>query len=170
MKSIAVLITAFFFQSALDRPAIENLKKLANECGKAFVSGDFNKVVDLTYPKVVELMGGRARMVSFLQDGTRQMKAQGQEILSSLADDPTQVIAIEKQTFAVVPTNLRIKVPQGILVSKSVTIGVSGDNGKSWTFVSGDGLDEEKIKVVFPSAVGKLKIPAHQEPTLIRSN
>jgi len=170
MMGVAILTAALFFQSTLDQAANENLKKLANECGKAIVTEDFNRVVDLTYPKVVELMGGRAKMIALLHDGMQQMKAQGQQILSSLADDPIQVTTINKQIFAVVPTTLKIKVPQGVLVSKSITIGVSSDNGKSWTFVSGDNLDEEKMKIVFPSAAGKLKIPPHQEPTLIPGN
>lgn len=159
------LLTQINFEQAVN----ETLKKQAEESGQAFVSGDFNKLVDLTYPKLVELLGGRAKMVAFLQNGTREMRAQGAEVLSMSATDPIQVTTIGRQLFAVVPVTLKVKVPVGIAVSKSFMVGISSDRGRSWTFVDGSYLDEQRMRILFPTAVGKLKFPPEEKPTLYRA-
>jgi len=42
-------------------------------------------------------------------------------------------------------------------------IGVSSDQGKSWTFVNGD-LDIKKVKQVLPNLPAQLRLPERQKP------
>ena len=168
VKTVGIVILSLFFlsQAASGQSGNENLKRLADESGRAFVNRDFSRLVDLTYPKLVVLLGGRTKMIAFLERGVREMRAQGAEMLSMSPSEPTQVTTIGRQVFAVLPVTMRIKVPEGVLVGESFMIGVSSDRGKSWTFVNGDNLDERRMRVLFPSAVGKLKLPPVKPPTL----
>src|SRR5581483_10238949 len=169
MKKLLVTTLALVLLSQLasGQTISENLKRLADESSQAFVKGDFGRVADLTFPKLVALMGGKEKMVAYLEKGTREMKAEGNVIFSMVPGDPTQIETIGEQVFAVLPVTLKIKVDKGTLIGKSFMIGVSNDDGKSWTFVDGSNLDERKMTVLFPTAVGKLKLPTVGPPTLV---
>lgn len=143
------------------------LKAQAEEMSKAFVDGDFGKVADSTYPDVVKFVGGRARMVSSLEVGMKQMRTQGFDIEAVVVGDPTQILTLGKQTFAVVPTTMRMKVQQGTLSSESFFLGVSEDGGNTWSFVDGAGVrDKGRLKVLFPAAADKLELPQSKPPVM----
>ena len=146
-----------------------NLKVQATELAEAFSRKDFDKVASLTYPKLVELMGGRDRMVAFLNQGMKQAEAENVKFLSNTIGEPGEVISVEQQLFAIIPTTLKMKVPEGILAGQSFLIGVSNDKGENWTFVDGSGgMNREKLKVLFPAAADKLKLPEIKPPVLER--
>lgn len=163
---VAALNIFLLSTSAFGQTDFKNLKSQADESGKAFVSRDFNRLVDLTYPKLVELVGGRAKMIAFLEKGTNEMKAQGAEVISMSVHDPTQVIKVGKQMFAVLPVTLKMKVPEGVLVGKSFMLGISDHRGDRWTFVNGSSFSDKMAETLFPAAKGKLKIPAEEPPVL----
>ncbi|MCA1592821.1 MAG: hypothetical protein LC754_09275 [Acidobacteria bacterium] len=143
------------------------LKTQAEEIGRAFISGDFEKVADLTYPGIVQMAGGRAQIVAFLKKSMKEMRAGGFDIVSVSVDEPTQVIKVDKRLFAVVPTTMRVKVPQGTFVGPSFYIGVSDDGGEKWTFVDGNGgANKQKLRALFPSAADKLELPQERPPVL----
>jgi hypothetical protein len=160
------LVILLLAPAAFGQTDYKNLKSQAEEGSKAFVGGDYGKLADLTYPKLVELIGGRAKMIAYIEKQIAEMKAQGAEVISVSFDDPTQVIKIGGELFAVLPDTLKMKVPDGILVGKSFMLGISGDNGEHWTFVDGSSLDEKAIKTLFPAAAGKLNIPKAEKPVL----
>ena len=68
-----------------DRPGlgIEEIKARAEESSNACLKGDYQKCVDLTYPKLVELMGGRTKMISVMEQQWKEIKAQGFEFTSA---------------------------------------------------------------------------------------
>lgn len=143
------------------------LKIQAGELAEAFSRQDFDKVASLTYPKLVELMGGRERMVAFLNQGVKQAEAENVTFLSNTVGQPEEIISVERQLFAVIPTTLKMRVPEGILTGQSFLIGVSKDQGENWTFVGGSGgVNREKLKVLFPAAADKLKLPELKPPVL----
>lgn len=155
-----------FSSAALGQTDYKALKSQAEESSAAFVKGDYARLADLTYPRLVKLAGGREKMIAYLETAAKEMKAQGAEVISMSFDDPTQVIKIEGDLFAILPSTMKMKVPEGILIGKSFMLGISGDNGEHWTFVDGSALGEKGIKTLFPAAVGKLNIPKEEKPVL----
>jgi hypothetical protein len=147
-----------------------NLKIQAEELAKAFDRQDYESVASLTYPKLVELMGGREGMAAILRRSMKQAEeTENVKLISTMVGEPGGIIRVERQLFAIVPTTLRMKVPEGVLVGKAFMIGVSEDNGENWTFVDGSGgRNEEKMKTLLPAAVGKLKLPELKPPVLER--
>jgi hypothetical protein len=158
----------FFFLSPLVRAQedYKNLKKQANEIGEAYAREDFERVVDLTYPKLVKLIGGRDKMIALLRQEVANMRKEGLRMLAQSAASPTQFLRIGKQLFAVIPVKLQFKVPVGVGVEESCMIGVSGDSGEHWTFVDGSG-DQQRLKTLFPTAADKLKLPPPKKPVVI---
>lgn len=144
-----------------------NAKTQANQLNDAVLSGDYEKAADLTYPKLVQLIGGRARYLEVLKNGMNQMQSGGFQLMSTVAGDAKDVIEVGAEVYAMVPTTMKIKVPEGTLIGESALIGVSKDRGAHWTFVDlGNGLDEQRLKILFPAVAGRLKVPEPKQPVL----
>ncbi|HEX8843406.1 MAG TPA: hypothetical protein VF791_02125 [Pyrinomonadaceae bacterium] len=95
----------------------------------------------------------------------KQIKARGFEIISYSVESPKDVQVVNGQTFAVVPTLLKLKAPGGTITSSSYMLGISSDGGKKWSLIDGSDLDEAKVKTLLPEASDKLVLPKRQPPT-----
>ena len=163
---IMLLAAAAAGQTRLGEEAAARLQTQADECGRAFIEGDFERLADYTHPKVLEKVGGRAGMIAFLQKSVGEMKAEGFNIISYVNAAPTQVLTVGRQTYAILPATLKARVPQGVLASETFMLAVSADGGRNWKFVSGSVADSAKLKLLFPAAAGRLKLPAQRPPVL----
>ena len=139
----------------------------ANQLNDAVLAGDYEKAADLTYPKLIRLIGGRAKYLSVLKRGMNETQSGGFRIISTVSDDPTQLIEVGSDIYAILPTTMKIKVPEGILIGQSSLIGVSNDHGEHWTFLdAGRGFSQEQLKMLFPAVADRLKIPEQKRPVL----
>ncbi len=155
-----LLPAAAFAQAQLDAEATAQLKAQAEACSRAFIEGDFGKLADYTHPKVVEMAGGREKMVEFVRKDVAEMKSEGFEPLSYVTSEPTQVFKVGEQTYAVVPAKLRLRAKETVYVSETFMVGVSADGGKTWKFVGGASADLATLKLLFPAeAVARLNLP-----------
>src|SRR5579871_1237175 len=167
-KSISISLLLVLYAVAVaaqeeSRSAV--VKKKAKEIGEALKQDDYAKVVDLTYPKVVELMGGREKMIGALTDGMKQLKEKGFSFRSVEVGEPAEFVEGEKDTFVVVPTTTEMTAPGGKIVVKSYLLGISPDGGKAWTFVDGNGIGTvERREKILPKLPEKLKLPDPHEP------
>ncbi len=142
----------------------------AQEVNDAFRRRDFARMTDLTYPKVIESAGGRDKMVAALTKGIKEMEAEGVVVLSSTAGAPTQIIHLSGSIYAVVPTTLKVKALDGIFQTESSMIGISSDNGTSWSFIDAGGKDRSQLKGFLPDAADKLNLPPEKQPVKISNN
>jgi hypothetical protein len=154
-------------------PTVENnpaLQAQAQEVNDAFRRRDFARMVELTYPKVIEAAGGRDKMIAALAKGLKEMETEGVSVLSSTAEAPIQVVHVSQWTYAVVPTTLKVKARDGIFKTESSMIGISSDGGAHWTFIDAGGKDHTQLKSYLPAPADALKLPADKEPVKISSN
>src|SRR5215203_4855435 len=89
------------------------LKTQVEALAAATVSGDFEKVADFTYPKVVEAFGGKEKMVAVLKSDAAQMKAEGFELTAMTVGAIKQIAKIETEIFAIIPLKIIFKSPEG---------------------------------------------------------
>ena len=139
----------------------------AQEVNDALRRRDFARMVDLTYPKVIEAAGGRDKMIAALAKGMKEMEAEGVSVLSSTAEAPTQIVHVSEWIYAVVPTTLKVKAKDGIFQTESSMIGISADKGANWTFIDAGGKDHTQLKNLLPAPADALKLPAEKEPVKI---
>jgi hypothetical protein len=162
---LAALAVAHSTASA-DRAATNKLLKAKVESlNRALIDGDFGKVVDMTHPKIVRLMGGRDKVIALMSTGIKEMTSQGFALDSVAVEDPSEPVSGGGELFAVVPFVLKMKAPGGKLVSRTFVIGVSGDRGRSWLFINGD-VGRSMVKQVLPNLPDQLTLPERQKPTL----
>lgn len=149
--------TASASPSPSRRKVYPALKEQAEQWAEAYVREDYAKVASLMNPKQVELAGGPERAARILSSN---LKGAGVKMLAIKVGEPEEVVAVEGQLFAVVPTTLKMREPRGVVAGNGFLVGASDDDGESWTFVDGSGgRAEVMMKSLLPAAAGKLKLP-----------
>ena len=170
--SLLLIAIAASCQVASGDPQTEQIRKFAAEDSAALTSGNYARLVDLTYPKLVEIIGGRDKMIETLRRGTEDLKAQGSAILGAEVSEPKKVVTVGNSQFAIVPMIVRVKVSQGILRSNGYLIAVSENRGKTWTFIDGAGLhkaqagEREALERILPGFPAELSLPLWEPPVL----
>jgi hypothetical protein len=142
----------------------------AQEVSDAFSRRDFARIVDLTYPKLVETFGGRDKMIASMTEEMRQMEAEGVILLSSSAVAPTQVLNDSGSIYAVLPTVSKVKAKDGIFQTDGSMIGISADSGANWTFLDTGGKDPGQLRILLPNVADKLNLPPDKPPVKISNN
>ena len=169
--SLILIAIAVCAQLASADPQTERVRALAAENSAALSSGNYARLVELTYPKIVEMIGGRDKMIETLRRGSEDMKAHGSAILGAEVSEPKEVVTANDRQFAIVPMTVRVQVPDGTLHSKGFLIAVS-DHGKTWTFIDGAGFmrepgkEKEKLAQVLPDFPPQLSLPSREQPVL----
>ncbi|HYV34402.1 MAG TPA: hypothetical protein VE988_01785 [Gemmataceae bacterium] len=138
-------------------------KRQVEDVNNALVKEDYAKVIDLTYPKVIELGGGREKMIGALKASMSDLKTKGFALMSNKVDDPSEPVAAGDELFIVVTYLLEMKAPGGKLLQKSFVVGISPDQGRNWTFIDG-GTDVAKVRQFLPNLPERLKLPEQQPP------
>lgn len=152
--------------------AAENYPSLTartQEICEAFTKKDYLKVLELTYPKVIETGGGREKMLATMKDEITGMETEGVVLLSTTASPPINFVHETGSIYAVVPITVKIKAQDGIYQTEGTLIGISADAGASWTFIDAAGEDEKRLRVLLPNTLEKLKLPAEKPPVKISS-
>lgn len=153
-------------------PQVQRIRTVAAESSAALSSRNYARLVDLTYPKLVEMIGGRDQMIEMLRSGTEEMKAHGSAILSAEVAEPREIVTAGDKQFAIVPEIVRVQLEAGTLRSKGFLIAVSEDRGKTWTFIDGAGLhktpgkERETLAQIIPDFPAQLTLPAWEPPVL----
>lgn len=143
-----------------------NAKRQADQIADLFISGDYDKFYDLTHPKLIDLAGGKDKLIESTQKAFAEMKSEGYEFVSMTVETPTQIVTDKDQTYAVLPTTVKMKVPQGEGEQSGFLLGISADNGQNWKFING--VSKDQLKVLFPEAVDKLQLPEIKAPVITK--
>jgi hypothetical protein len=144
-----------------------NLATQAKEMNDAFARKDYERFADLTYPKVVEMVGGRDQMLKGIPQQLKEMEAEGVVLLSSTSGSPTQFVHDSGSIYAVLPTTLKAKAKDGIFQSEGSLIGIWSDGGANWTFIDASGKDHVELKTFLGNVVDRLNLPPDKRPVKI---
>jgi hypothetical protein len=144
-----------------------NLPIQAKELNEAFGKRDFARFVDLIHPKVVEMAGGRERMIADMTKELKQMEAEGVVILSSESGTPAQFVRDAGAIYAVLPTTTKTRTQTGVFQSESNMIAVSNDEGANWKFIDASGQNNGELNKLIPGVADKLKLPPDKTPVKI---
>lgn len=135
------------------------IKKGAGAVGAALLAGNYGTVLDLTYPAIVEIMGGREEALGAIEKQMHAIREKGISLTSYTAGEPSEIKTGGSELFAAIPTTLEMKAPQMKIVANSYLIAISADQGKSWFYADGSNLTPELMKTIFPKFPKELKLP-----------
>jgi len=142
--------------------ALQAAKKSAAKMQEAARRGDWAKVLEYTYPTLVERMGGKEKALAFMKK-----QAGGIKLRSVKLGEPTQAARVGDKTIQVtLPTQVRMAGPISEAEIESTLLGVSRDGGKTWTFV--DVQNPEQVRAVVPDVSPELKLVSRGKPKMTK--
>jgi len=144
------------------------IKAEAENSSRAFINGDMDKMLDLTYPKLIELGGGREKVMAALESELKEMRELGMKIIAHTVGEPEPSVRVGAKLVAIVPTALKTELDGSVIEQKSFWLAVSTDEGKSWRFLDGSSLNTDTLKLLLPEAVDKIKLPRVVQPVTER--
>ncbi|MCW1926527.1 hypothetical protein OKA05_28505 [Luteolibacter arcticus] len=135
------------------------IKKHAEECSDAQLKMDFARTLPFVPPKLVELMGGKDALKGRLAQANAELKRRGVTIDSAIVGAAQVPQNHGGVLVSLVPLTTRMTTPQGKVIANSHLIGVSENNGASWTFADTATVNEEKLGTLYPPLKGKITLP-----------
>lgn len=155
-------------------PTLENdveykkaVKRDAEQMNAHFVKKQFNSFVKYASPVLVTKLGGEAAMIVALKDGFKEMEAAGNKLKKIVLEEPNKIIAMGDELQTTIGETLEMKVPRGLVITKSVLIAISKDGGKTWTFIDTSGKDLKTLRTELAGLSEELIIPPHVQPKLL---
>lgn len=134
--------------------------------GQLLLKKDFDAFSAYTYPKILEMMGGRQKMVQTLKKGADDMAAEGAGFTNFTFGKPSPIIHTGDELQCTLPQTIEMKVSKGRLVTESTLIAISSDNGKTWYFMDTSGKNIDELRKILPNLSPQLVIPKRGQPIL----
>ena len=159
---LALLATTSFGQ--IDNKLI---KEQAELTAKALLDDDYETIIRFTYPKVIELVGGRDKMISLIKNGKIEMGKEGISFDKVTIGEPSKTVIAGDEIHCLIPQTVYMKVPKGKLKSETHLLAVSRDNGTNWFFIDAVSLNKDNIKMVLPNYNFDLILPAKTQPIFV---
>ena len=166
MRQLTFLLT---FLTTLTFAQVDSdvIKKQAELTAKALLNDDYETLIKFTYPKVIELLGGRDKMISLIKKGKIEMGQQGISFDKVIIGKPSKTVIAGDEIHCLVPQTVYMKVPKGKLKSETQLLAVSRDNGSNWFFIDAVSLNKDNIKRVLPNYNFDLVLPTKSEPIFV---
>lgn len=156
-----ILILSFPAVVFAQDPAV--VKQQANIMAKALAGNDYKTLVAHMYPKLVQSMGGKEKMTEQATKGMAMLKGQGVIFESATVGTVGKFYKAGKEIHCLVPDEIVFKTPNGHVRSKGNLLAVSGDKGKTWSFLDLNQATISKMNELFPTFNKDLKIPDPQQ-------
>lgn len=136
-------------------------KNLNSQLGKMknfFLAGDFENFANYTYPKIIEMMGGKSNMVKATKKGMAKMKNDGFTFTDLNFKNPSKFLKKGNELQCSLTQVIVMKTPRGKIESEYTLIGISNDDGQNWTFIDTSGKEKEAMLKFFPNLHSEIKI------------
>ena len=143
------------------------LEAQAKEIGDAYVRKDFQEFAGLTFPKLLQMAGGKEKFMKRVAEESKQQEAQGLQTLSSIPTDVTQFLKVSGSLYAVMPTTLRMNMRGDLFESYGCLIGISRDKGEHWTFLD---LGSGGLRDLLPDVADRLSVCPRKRPVKLTSH
>lgn len=121
------------------------------EMKKYFLAEDFESFANYTYPKILEMMGGKANMVTATKQAMEQMKSQGFEVVGLRFKDGSKALKQGGELQYSLVQTLTMETPKGKVESEYTLIAISSDGGDHWTFMDTSNKPKATMLQYFPN-------------------
>jgi len=166
MKSIYKTLLVLLLPLNLLAQDTTVVKQQAEMLEQAVINGNYQLVVDHTYPGVIDMMGGKDKMLNATTDAMNGLKTQGISIEKATIGSPGKFYAAGTEIHCLVPETVRLKLSSGHATVQSYILAISADGGKTWSFLDINANSKALIPKLFPNFNPDLKIPDSAPPVM----
>ena len=132
------------------------IQRLCNEMNVKTLAGDVDRTIELTNPKIVEIVGAEKMRELLTLAAAGNSAIQIKDIHCAR---PTQHSSAGGWKFALVPTVTKLVIQGKPTTQAGNNLATSPVSRTNWTFVSLDGATPESIKEIFPAGIGNITFP-----------
>lgn len=162
--TVLVFTLGLLSASAQDANTQKTMLTQVNKMGNAFITKDYSKFADFTYPKVLKNMGGRAKMIENIKKEVEGLEKDGMTFLSMDYGSPSKIYKVDNTLQCTLVQMIKLKVEGGTLTSNSVLLAISENEGKNWYFLDTAGFNLPTMKTLIPNLSDELEIPGRMDP------
>lgn len=137
------------------------VKRQANVLAQAVISGDYKTIINHTYPKAIQMSGGKEKMITLVTEGVDQMKSQGIVFENATVGTPGKFYKAGNEIHCLVPETITIKMKSGHIVAHGNLLAISADGGKNWSFLDVNNSTRDKIKQILPNLNPAMVFPKY---------
>jgi hypothetical protein len=146
---------------------LSNAKQQAQIMANAMVKKDYATVIKYSNPTVVKGMGGAEKMKTQLPELDKKMGQSGVSVKSINIGEILSIVKVKNEFICSLLQTTQMKMQIGIMQLKGTIIGISNDNGVTWTFTEATGRDRNDLKKIMPNLNDKVVIAKREEPKLL---
>ncbi|MBD1367080.1 hypothetical protein IDJ77_24935 [Mucilaginibacter sp. ZT4R22] len=161
------LLFLFFLPLSLHAQDTATVKRQAGLFAHATFKGDVAVIIAGTYPKLIELSGGKEQMQQLITERMEELKKQGITSFEGTVGTPGKIYKSGTQLHCLIPEQIILKTAAGRYLARSYLLGVSDDNGESWTFLDVGNMPADVLRRLLPNFNEELKIPAPVKPEFL---
>lgn len=167
-KNISVLIFFCFTAMAIGQNKFaEKITGSGNAMATSIMNKDYAALIQYTYPKIIELMGGEENLISTVSQGMRTMEEGGIKFSEIRIGTPGKIFKAGEELHCLVPQKITLTNHEGKVKASSYLLAISTNKGESWYFLDTAQLNEQNATEIFPDFNGNLKIPAKVAPEFV---
>ena len=149
---------------------IEEIKTAGQIYAYAQIHGDYEILLDFTYPMFIERAGGRPAMKKILKQIQETKSKKGQKLTSLEFGDDIQFTTNATEVHAIVPIISVTRVPGGTIITESNLIAVGTESRGNWYFIETTSINEQNISKVLPNWNHSLELPYKKSPVYKEEN
>lgn len=142
----------------------KRIKVKAQECADAVVTGDYKSLAAFTHPRIIEMMGGREKMIEHLMQDSAQMSSDGCKFVSATVGHPEEPRMVGTLMISMIPEKLVLRAQGATLTQEGSLLGISDDKGTTWHFLDVSNTSEFQLNEMFPELAGNVTIPRKKMP------
>jgi hypothetical protein len=139
---------------------LARVQELAQRLCDATCTGEYGVVADLTYPKLLEMAGGRDRVIEGMRG---ELSAPGApRLLGMTTGAPLPVRRFGEYEVTFVPTVTEIAADGKRFRGHTHMLAISSDGGETWRFLSGNKQSHARIRLFIPEFPDSIELPENE--------
>ncbi len=147
-------------QLAVADEDVDHVQQLCNDMNTAYIAGDVDKLLDMSYPPPTTPEAREQRKATF----KAFIGVLGNTVTSMTCGTPSQIVVIEGSDVALVPVTTASAVKGGSLVASAFYLAYSDNHRKNWRFTF---IRPKVLATMFPSGLGGMTIPPEEPAKFI---
>jgi hypothetical protein len=129
----------------------------------AVISSDYPIIASMTHPRIVEMAGGVAFLISQMDEEKKMYNDMNLRLINITTDTTSPIVAAGPELHALIPYTAEYDQGGSVYNEKNYFLASSLDGGKSWYFLDFKKYDVESIKAFLPEYNSKLDIYLNED-------
>jgi hypothetical protein len=114
--------------------AAKRVKMKAQQCANAIVTGDYNSLATYMHPRIIEMIGGKEKMIESLMQVSAQLSSHNYKLVSATVGHPEEPRMVGELMISIIPEKLAMKARETTFTQEASLLGISHDREQHGIF------------------------------------